>query len=135
MLNIIKQLNFLIISICIIFQIFFGFIWYMPFLFGKTYTKYTGIPSGKPPKPKNLIIGIICSIILVFTLAILLKSLQISSFVDAMVFGLIIGIGIIVSVNLPINRYNNYPLGLFYIDSGMPFVGIIINSIILTLIK
>jgi Kef-type K+ transport system membrane component KefB len=107
----------------------------MPFLFGKAYTKYTGIPSGKSPKPKNLLVGIICSIILVFTVAILLKSLQISMIIDAIVFGLIIGFGIILSVNLPINQFNNYPLGLFFIDSGMPFVGIIINSIILTLIK
>ena len=135
MINTIKQLNFLTVLICIIFQIIFGFIWYMPFLFGKAYTKYTGIPSGKPPKPINLITGIICSIILVFTIAILLKNLQISTIADAIIFGLIIGFGVILSVNLPINRFNNYPLGLFFIDSGMPFVGIIINSIILTLIK
>ena len=135
MINIIKGLNFLTIIICIIFQIIFGMVWYMPFLFGKAYTKYTGIPSGKPPKPKNLLIGIICSIILVLTVAILLKSLQISTIVDAIIFGLIIGFGVIFTVNLPINRFNNYPLGLFFIDSGMPCVGIIINSIILTLIK
>lgn len=129
------KLNYLAIIICIVINVIIAILWYMPFLFGKIWSGITNQSIDGPPDPKNLIIGIICGIIFVFTIAILLKSINVQSVGEGITFGLLIGIGIIASINLPVNIYNGQNLTLFFIDSGLSLFSIIINSIILTLMK
>ena len=135
MLSIINEVNLLAVLICVVLNNIMAIVWYMPFLFGKAYSRCTGLPVGGPPSPVNLATGIICNIVMVVALTILIKALGITLIKDALIFSSLVGIGIITTVNLPINRFNRYPLGLFYIDSGMPFVAVIIDSIVITLMK
>lgn len=95
----------------------------------------TGQPMDGPPDPKKLMTGIVCAVILVFTLALLIKGLSVTTAGGALLFGVLAGIGIVGAVGLPVSLYNAQGVKLFFIDYGLSLFTIVMDSFILVLMK
>ena len=132
---ILKKINYLAVLICVVLGIIISMVWYMPFAFGGIWSGITGQPVNGPPVPFKLIIGIISTVIVVFSIAVIFKLLKSESIFEGILIGIIIAIGIIAAVCLPINIYNGFDIRLYFIDTGLSVLNIIIYSFILSIWK
>lgn len=138
MFHVLQEINWIAVLLAALASAVLGGLWFTVF-FGKAYAFALG-REGKPAeKPAPLFIAgpFVCGLITTVTLAILIYALNIESLVDAILFGVIVGIGLLASttVNTAINPNMPRPL-LYGLISGSYFSlsGLII-SIILVIMK
>lgn len=127
-----SSLNYYAIGLSVITSIIISMVWYSPILFGKQWALLTGQNIGGAPNPTKLIIGIICNLTFILTIAILIQSIGIQGIKSALIFSLIIGIGFLLAVNLPVYLYNGLKMKLLLIDMGGTMFSILIISIIIS---
>lgn len=112
-----------------------GGVWFAV-LFAKPYASALGIADRPPQKPGPLfLIGpFVCSAFTIATTALLLRALGITSYDDAILFGLIVGVGYIVAmtVNIAINPLFPRPFRYSLINAPMFIIGSVMASMILT---
>lgn len=138
MINLITELNWLAIFISVVVNNILGGIWFTLF-FGKQYAAALGRKYDSTQKPGILyIVGpLICGFITIVSMDLLIYSLDLKTLSDALIFGSIVGIGLITSTNVNTGINPNIPHPLLYgLVSGSFFTVIsLIISVILVFVK
>jgi hypothetical protein len=133
----IGELNLLGIIVSLVANTILGGVWYTV-LFGKQYAEALGRKYDSAEKPGPLFIfgPMVCGLALIIALNIISVALEVSTLMDAVSLGLILGIGLVAStsVNTAINP--NIPRPLFYglISGSFFIVSTTLISVILVLI-
>lgn len=111
-----------------------GAVWFM-LLFGRAYAFALGRENAPPAKPAPIfIIGpLICSGVSTIASALLIKALGITTIGDAIVFGLLVGVGYIVATmtNVAINPNMPRPLTYSLVNGPYFLLGSVATSVIL----
>lgn len=114
-----------------------GGLWFTV-IFGKAYAVALGREGQAPSKPAPLMIlgPLVCSFATSIAMAFLVKALHLETLADGLVFGVIVGLGLLTTttVNTAINP--NMPRPLFYglISGSYFFVSGLLMSVILVLL-
>ncbi|MEZ0611167.1 DUF1761 domain-containing protein [Fibrella sp. WM1] len=134
MLTVLPAINWLSVLIAFILYFGLGAFWYL-FLFPKPYRIALGRSADEPQSDNPLyIVGpAVCSLIITITSAVLLYTLNVTSYGAATLFAAVVGIGYLVTntVNIAINP--NIPRPFLYglITGSYHFVGMLLVSLIL----
>ncbi|MDQ0058599.1 DUF1761 domain-containing protein [Paenibacillus harenae] len=138
MFNVIQEINWIAVLLAALASSLLGGVWFT-LIFGKAYAIALGKESTPNEKPAPIfIVGpFACGLVTTVAMAILIYAFGIESIVNAIIFGCIVGIGLLASttVNTAINP--NIPRPLLYgLISGSYFLlsGLII-SVILVVMK
>jgi len=137
MLHAIGSLNWLAIILATVAYFILGGFWFAPFLFGKLWHKAIGFekPKGWKPSTKYYLGPLIgCFVVSVVT-AILITAFSFRSFPDAILFGLIVGVGYSASVSFvnAITPKTPQPFVQGAIVGAYHTLGIILVALILVL--
>lgn len=138
MVNLITHINWIGVVLAFLAYFTLGALWFTLF-FAKPYKISLGRENEKPEKPALIfIVGpAICSLVITITTAILMHALNIQTYASAFEFGVVVGLGYLVSntVNIAINP--NIPRPLFYgtISGAYHLAGIFIVSMILVAMR
>lgn len=95
--------------------------------------------QGKPQPESTLLDGlgpVVCIAVTTITSAVLLQALDVTRIVDGVVFGLIVGVGYLLTTMTNIAINPNFPRPLYYAALNTPFFlgGAVASSVILTAI-
>ena len=133
MFNTISQINWIAVALATIAIAGLGAVWFTA-LFGKAYITALG-RDGQPPfkmTPIFMAGPFVCGLVTCIAAAILFKALGIASYSDALIFGLILGGGLLATTTLNTGINPNIPRPLLYgAVSGSYFLltGIVISLI------
>jgi hypothetical protein len=134
MINAISDLNWFGVLLAFIVYFLLAILWFTV-LFKKQYKISLGKENDKEQSltPIFIVGPALCTLIVTITSAILMNALNIESYQDALVFGLIIGFGYLVANTVDIAINPNIPRPLFYgaISGSYHLVGILMVSMIL----
>jgi hypothetical protein len=129
-----QQINWIAVLAASVAHFAFGGIWFMV-LFGERYAAALGIADrpAQTPGPRFMFGPLLCGTVNIATTALLLNALQIQQFGDAMVLGVIVGIGYLVpmTVNIAINPLFPRPFYYALINGPMFFIGSLMSCAIL----
>src|SRR3989344_13062 len=137
MLNL--EVNYLGVLIAAIVNIIIGFLWYGP-LFGKLWTKESGIPLKKLENKKNKKVGstyiamFASSLIFSCVLSIILNSIEINLIIDAILTAVLIWFGFFAAIMLGQILWERKSLKLYLINSFYYLFSLILMSIVIVLI-
>ena len=138
MINQLSNLNWISVSVAFFAYFFLGAIWFTVF-FKKQYAISLGKENNMPEKPAPIfIIGpAICSLMITIASALLMNALSITTIGNAIEFALVIGIGFLVAntFNIAINPNMPYPIHYGIISGLYHFVGIMMVSGVLIVMK
>lgn len=138
MFDVLTELNWLAIATATLAYFMLGALWFTP-LFGKTYDEALGTKRAKGQKwPAIYYIGPFTSaLVTTITTAILLYALDVHTLADAVVLGLIVGVGyaLSISINNAINPKTPRPLLYGLVTGGYHIVGIVIVAWILLVLR
>lgn len=129
-----SHINWLAVFTASIAHFMLGAVWFTV-LFGKHYARALGIDDRPPQSPKLLfLVGpFICSGVTIATTAFLLRAIGITTYGEALLLGLIVGIGYLVAmtVNIAINPLFPKPFYYSLINAPMFIIGSLMSCIIL----
>jgi hypothetical protein len=138
MIQAISSLNWFSVLLAFVPYFFLGALWFTV-LFKHPYALSLGRQHEEQQNlaPIFIIGPALCTLVITIASAILINGLLIESYVNALLFGLIVGIGYLVAntVNIAINP--NIPRPLLYgaISGAYHLVGIVIVSLILVFMR
>lgn len=117
-----------------------GFLWYSPFLFGKTWMKLSGITQKdmEDAKKKGMqvvyLVSTLASIIMAALYGVLLNSLEVVSLSGAVFLAILIWLGFIATTMITSVLYDKKPFKLFLINSGYQLASLVVIAIIFVLL-
>lgn len=138
MLTVLPAINWLNVLVAFVLYFGLGAFWYL-FLFPKPYRISLGRSANEPQSDNPLyIVGpAVCSLIITLTSAVLLYSLNVTSYGAATLFAAVVGGGYLVTntVNIAINP--NIPRPFLYglITGSYHFVGLLLISLLLVAMR
>jgi hypothetical protein len=134
MFDVLGDLNWLGILVGFIALTLLGGLWFAA-LFPKAYNHSLGRDAGAnaPSTPLFLAGPPLTSLVITFTSAILFAALNIDTYADALLFGLIVGVGYLAADTVTIAINPNFPRPLLYaaISGSYNIVGSLLVSAIL----
>jgi hypothetical protein len=140
MFNVLTTINWLSVLAAFAAYFLLGAVWYM-LLFPRAYRASLGKP-GEPDAGQNqdllYVVGpAVCALLITITCAVLLYTLHIDTYGNALRFALLVGVGYLVSntVNIAINP--NMPRPFFYglITGSYHLVSMVLVNLILVAMK
>ncbi|MBK1812730.1 DUF1761 domain-containing protein [Clostridium sp. YIM B02505] len=137
MFNMISEINWIAVLLATIANSLLGGFWFTA-IWGKAYFSALGKERGKSEKPAPIFIfgPLVCGLITTVAMAILIYAFNIESLSDAIIFGGIVGVGLLASttVNTAINPNMPRPI-LYGVISGSYFIlaGLIISLILVAM--
>jgi len=137
MFNVLGQINWLGVVAATFATAILGAVWFTA-LFGKYYTIALG-REGQPPfkmTPIFMAGPFVCGLVTVLASAVLMRALGIDNFGDALVFGIIVGLGLLTTTTVNTGINPNMPRPLLYgLISGAYFfvTGVVISLILVAL--
>jgi hypothetical protein len=138
MFDALTRINWIAILAATLASFVLGALWFRV-MFGRAYAAALGREYDPKVKPAPIfIVGpLVCTLITTVTSATLMKALSISSTSDAVMFGVIVGLGYFVSTmtNTAINPNMPRPLMYSLVSGPFFFIGSIITSLILATIE
>lgn len=134
MFNVLGDINWLGVLVAFVAFAALGFV-YFTFVVPKYYVIALGRENAPAPE-QTLIAGlgpVVCIALTTVTSAVMLRALDVTRMSDALVFGLIVGIGYLGTTMLNIAINPNFPRPLYYAALNAPFFvgGSVITSLIL----
>jgi hypothetical protein len=138
MFNVLGQISWLGVAAATLATAALGAVWFSA-LFGKYYTIALG-REGQPPFKMTLIFMVgpfLCGFVTCIASAILMQALGVNSIGDGLIFGLIVGLGLLATTTANTGINPNIPRPILYgIISGSYFLvaGVMI-SLILTILR
>lgn len=111
-----------------------GALWYSPLGFARQWSKHTGIDIVKiPTQQANKIIGFVSlsALVQAFTLAVLIRSLDITTASDGLVAGLVLWFGLVTATTVGVTLYSRRSWKFLWLNSSYFLVVMAINSVIL----
>lgn len=138
MFNVVGQINWLGVAASTFALAVLGALWFTAF-FGKAYTYALG-REGQPPfrmTPIFMAGPFVCGLVTSIANAVLMRSLGIGNFGDGLIYGLIVGVGFLVTTTVNTGINPNMPRPLLYgAVSGSYFLAAgVISSLLLVLIR
>lgn len=138
MFNVVGQINWLGVIASTFAMAVLGALWFTA-LFGKSYTYALG-REGQPPfkmTPIFMAGPFVCGLITSIASAMLMRSLGIDNLGDGLVYGLIVGIGFLVTTTVNTGINPNMPRPLLYgaVSGSYFLVAGVVSSLLLVLIR
>jgi len=138
MLNVLSEISWLSILVAFVPYFVLGALWFT-LLFPKAYRVTLGRDNEAPQKPAPIfIVGpALCCLVITIASAVLIHSLKIDSYENALPFSMLVGLGYLVANTFNIAINPNIPRPLLYglISGSYHLVGISMVSMILVLMK
>lgn len=137
MFNVLTDINWLAVLAAFVVSVIIAGV-YFPVLIAKPYAVALGREDA--PEPESSIarnLGpIVCILLTTVTSAVLLSALDVTAVGDAVLFGLIVGIGYLTAMTFQIALNPNFPRPLYYGLLNAPFfiVTSVLTSVIIVLI-
>jgi hypothetical protein len=137
MFNIFDQISWLGVAAATLATAVLGAVWFTA-LFGKYYTVALG-REGQPPfkmTPIFMVGPFLCGLVTCIAAAILMRALDVNNFGDGLVFGLIVGVGLLAATTVNTGINPNIPRPILYgVISGSYFLvaGVMISLILTAL--
>ena len=110
--------------------------WYSTAGFAKQWTKYTGIDILKiPTKQANNIIAAVAgsSLLQAFVLAVLLKSLGVTTAVEGLIVAIVLWLGLVTATTVGVTLYSKRSWGFLWLNSAYFLVVMAVGSVILSI--
>ncbi len=134
MLTAFAHLNWLAVVLAALAYYLLGAVWFTP-LFGKAWDRSIGHDRSKAPKfgPDYYFVPLISAVIVSLSLGMILAALAPLGFGDALLVGVVIGLGVAaaVSINNALTPHTRHPYLFGAVTGGYHFVGIIVVSAII----
>jgi Protein of unknown function (DUF1761) len=134
MFNVLGDVNWLAIVLATLACTVLGGLWFAV-LFSKQYADALGRDPAQKLEmtPLSYIGPMLCSLVTVFTSAVLIQALHIETMKDGLSFGAIVGFGYLVSTMVTVAINPNFPRPLSYAAINGPFffISSLITSVIL----
>jgi hypothetical protein len=135
--DVLGDLNWLAVLVATLAYFLLGAVWYAQAFLGKAWQRSSGItvPEGQRPGAAFYIIPLITCFLAVVATAMIAASTGSSTAGDAIVLGLVAGVGYAASLSLLGSAFGNYPEPgtYFAITAGYHLVGLVGASLIVTL--
>jgi hypothetical protein len=131
------MINYLAVLVAAIVAVAIGAVWYSPYLFGKTWMKFSGINKTElkkiyKEKNKKYFIGLIISIVMAYVIAWLLKLTEAATVGEGLYLGFLIWIGFVATTRLNGVIWKHKPFKLYLLNAVEVLVVILAMSWILT---
>ncbi|MFD5625838.1 DUF1761 domain-containing protein [Streptomyces sp. NPDC127072] len=137
MFNVLGEVNWVAVPVAFIVFVVVGGVWFA-FLFSGSYNVSLGREASAKPVTSPLFFAgpPLTSLVITLTSAFLMAVLKIDSLADALVFGLVTGVGYLMAntVNIAINPNFPRPLQYALISGGYNLVGSLLVSAVLVTI-
>lgn len=134
MFNVLGQVNWIGVPVAFIAFTVLGGVWFAA-LFSKPYNVSLGRDASARPEGSTLFyVGpALSSLVVTTTSELLMAALKVDTLADALLFGLIVGVGYLVANTVTIAINPNFPRPLYYslISGGYNVVGSLLVSAIL----
>lgn len=127
------DLNWLAVLVAGLAYFILGALWYTDALMGRQYRAALGLDpnqAGKP-EPMPLVINLFAWLISALALALVMAASGASGVGDGILFGLVVGIGMVVTQMLVTTTYENRGNALFKVNAPYVVLGYILMGIIL----
>ncbi len=113
-----------------------GFVWYSKPLFGKVWSKQTGVQMGGNSKGmgKTMIAALFASLITAYILAVLISSLGATTISGAVWVAVIVWLGFVVSFNIARMAFEKTSMDFFLEEIGHHLVAFVLMSIVIVLV-
>jgi hypothetical protein len=129
-------LNYWVILVAWLITCVVGAFWYSPAGFAKQWAKYTGVDIMKiPEKEATKILGFVVfsSLVQVFTLAVIISSLDITRAIDGLVAGFVLWLGLTAATTVGVTLYSRRSWNFWWLNSSYFLLVMVVNSIILAI--
>ena len=122
MLQAFTQIHWLAVLVATLAFSLLGGVWFAG-LFGKEYLAALGRAGDPPPKPTPLFIAgpPLCGFVTATTSALLMRAVEVGSWGEAALFGVVVGVGYLVSTMTTIAINPNFPHPLRYVRLKAPY--------------
>lgn len=122
MLEAFTRINWLAVVIAVVASAALGGV-YFGALVGRTYLRVLGREGQEAPQSRTVdAVGpLVCIVVVVLTSAVLVAALQLTTVADAVVFGLVVGIGYLLAMTFQIAINPNFPHPLRYGALNAPY--------------
>ena len=120
-----SEFNYIAIVVAVLINMAAGALWYSPLLFAKPWMSQTGITreymqEHKAEQYQGYFASIFASIIIVFTLALLVQLTFAETAWDGLVLGLFAGVGFVGTTQLTNYTFEAKSMSLYLINVGYP---------------
>jgi hypothetical protein len=117
-----SNINWLAVAIASVVSIGLGGLWF-GLVAAKQYVRVLGREGQPAPQQRTVdAVGpLVCIVVVVLTSAVLVAALQLSTVTDAVVFGLVVGIGYLLAMTFQIAINPNFPHPLRYGALNAPY--------------
>ncbi len=110
----------------------FGFIWYSPGVFGKTWMKLVGVSEGKKEDmPKTMLMGFLNTLVGVYVVWLLMGMVNLGSTQEAFMFGFILWLGFQATMLVGGCLWEKKPVQLFWLNGAYYLLAIWITILVL----
>jgi len=127
------DLNWLAVLVAGLAYFVLGALWYTDALMGRQYRAALGLdPNAKAqPDPAPLVINLVAWLISALALALMMAASGASGVGDGILFGLAVGVGMVVTQMFVTTTYENRGNALFKVNAPYVVIGYILMGIIL----
>lgn len=138
MFNVLTDLNWLAAALALVVTLVLGAAWFVG-LVAKPYLVALGREN--EPAPENDVIRnvgpLACSLVVTLTTAVLVEALDITEIGDAVVFGLVVGVGYLGAMTFQIALNPNFPRPIYYGVLNAPYfvISTVASSVILVAMR
>ncbi|MTD12601.1 DUF1761 family protein [Nakamurella sp. YIM 132087] len=138
MFNVLGDINWLAVLVAAVVAVVLAGLWF-GLVIAKAYPLALGRDASAPAPtgPVRSIGPLVCTLVVVLTTAVLVEALDISSIGDAVVFGLVVGIGFLTAMTFQIAINPNFPRPLFYGLLNAPYfvISTVVGSVVLVAMR
>ena len=126
------------ILIVVVLNFVLGFVWYSPTLFGKSWQRETGLSDaeiGNGPSPMDMIMVAVGSAVAAIVMATLFTYVVPASLTEALIWGLMIGVGFIATAFSGNYIFEKHSRMLFALDSAYWILSTLMVAAVVFLVK
>ncbi|MEI5675608.1 MULTISPECIES: DUF1761 family protein [unclassified Nocardioides] len=138
MFNVLGDLNWLAVVIVAVASIVLAGLWFAVVIV-KPYAVALGRVGQPAPEPSvvSAVGPLVCVVVTTLTTAVLVEALDISATGDAVVFGLVVGVGYLTAMTFQIAINPNFPRPLLYGVINAPYFVItsVLGSVVMTAMR
>jgi hypothetical protein len=133
------NINLVVVVVAAIISMIIGFIWYSPWVFGKAWMKAIGVVPGpeadakKKGMWKTFLLSFLLTIVTSFIIAVVVNSVFTMDIVAALITGLTLSIGFVVSIRLNDKLFSPTSWSVFLISTGYYTVSVVVMTTVITL--
>ncbi|MFJ9422134.1 DUF1761 domain-containing protein [Streptomyces sp. NPDC101249] len=122
MFSVLADINWAAFAIAAVASFLIAGVWFAVVI-AKPYAVALGREGAQPPAPTPVTVAgpLLCTLVTVLTSAVLIEALDITGIGDAVVFGLLVGVGYLGAMTFQIAINPNFPRPLYYGVLNAPY--------------